>query len=112
MCVPQSCSSADSCSGIPFLFINIAVQGLAVFLPSSAAMRRDLALTAAVVASIFPTKSNVVKQLLSVPPNAIGMVTKIAGPMIATRIGCRWPVMLGMITISIIGCAACSFTPI
>lgn len=66
--------------GTAFVFVNIAVQGLAVFTPS-------------VVASIFTAESPINKQLLAVPPNLVGAFVKIAAAWYAERQRWRTPTL-------------------
>ncbi|KAJ9127761.1 hypothetical protein QFC24_000044 [Naganishia onofrii] len=59
--------------GFIFLVNNITVQGLAFFTPT-------------IVASIFPTKSTVHKQLFTVPPYLVGACFTLIFPYISMRI--------------------------
>lgn len=59
-------------TGLAFLLNNITVQGLAFFAPT-------------VVATIYPTKSIIQKQLLTVPPYIVGGFFTILMPLIS-----RW----------------------
>ncbi|KAJ7127854.1 putative pantothenate transporter [Mycena epipterygia] len=65
---------------IAFLFINIAVQGAAVFLPT-------------VIATLFPEKTTIQKQLLSVPPYLMAAVVQIITPYMSMRLDTFGPFM-------------------
>ncbi|KAJ6542077.1 major facilitator superfamily domain-containing protein [Mycena vulgaris] len=77
---------------IGFLFINIAVQGAAVFLPT-------------VIGSLFPGKTSIEKQLLSVPPYFFAALVQVIVPWISMRVDTRGPFMAGHAAVGIIGYA-------
>ncbi|KAJ6542075.1 major facilitator superfamily domain-containing protein [Mycena vulgaris] len=66
---------------VGIFFLNVAVQGSAVFLPT-------------VIATLFPTKTTVEKQLLSVPPYFMAAVVQIIAPYISMRMDSRGPFMV------------------
>ncbi|KAF8194026.1 major facilitator superfamily domain-containing protein [Mycena galopus ATCC 62051] len=66
---------------LAFFFINVALQGAAVFLPT-------------VIATLFPTKTAIQKQLLSVPPYFLGAIMQITSPYISMRMDIRSPFMI------------------
>ncbi|KAJ6523068.1 major facilitator superfamily domain-containing protein [Mycena vulgaris] len=77
---------------VEFLFSNIAVQGAAVFLPT-------------VIATLFPEKTTVEKQLLSVPPYLMAAVVQIITPYISMRMDTRGPFMTAHASVGVIGYA-------
>ncbi|KAF7362564.1 putative pantothenate transporter [Mycena venus] len=66
---------------LAFFFINVALQGAAVFLPT-------------IIATLFPEKTAIQKQLLSVPPYFLGAIVQITSPYISMRMDIRSPFMI------------------
>ncbi|KAM0746158.1 putative pantothenate transporter [Meredithblackwellia eburnea MCA 4105] len=78
------------CIGISFLFINIAVQGAAVFLPT-------------VIGTLFPTKTTIQKQLLAVPPYFFASFMQATIPFLSMRYDKRAPFMMFHAALAIAG---------
>jgi MFS family permease len=64
-----------------FLLDNITVQGVAFFLPT-------------IVRTLFPARTVIHQQLLTVPPNVVGAVGVVASAYITTKIRVRFPIVL------------------
>lgn len=75
-----------------FIFVNIAVQGIAFFTPT-------------VIATIYPTASTIRKQLYTVPPYMVGFVVNLILPFISWKTDSRLPIFIGSACVAIMGYA-------
>lgn len=75
-----------------FIFVNIAVQGIAFFTPT-------------VIATIYPKASLIRKQLYTVPPYMVGFAVNLILPFISWKTDSRLPIFIGSSCVAILGYA-------
>ncbi|KAI5455749.1 major facilitator superfamily domain-containing protein [Mariannaea sp. PMI_226] len=77
-------------TAMAFLFSNVTVQGLGVFLPS-------------IISTIYPNRSVIQRQLYSVPPYIVGSFMNLAIPALSWRVDRRQIFLIGATPTIIIG---------
>lgn len=77
-------------TAMAFMFSNVTVQGLGVFLPT-------------IITAIYPTASVVRRQLYSVPPYIVGSFMNLAVPALSWRLDRRQIFMIGATPTIIMG---------
>ncbi|KAK4057779.1 hypothetical protein OIO90_000998 [Microbotryomycetes sp. JL221] len=75
-----------------FLFVNVTVQGIAVFMPT-------------IIRTLFPQRSVIQQQLLSVPPYVFGAFVNLVVPLVAWKTARRTYCMIATAPLAIIGFA-------